>query len=157
MGVNQNKLLPFTRLIWFHSFLIMEKYIVESPQDQVVSISRQVFTDVKCSLYQFLSSKEFSRYVCQLFATAKCSPAQKGVAVELTPAVHHQFLDKVKFVINEQDKRKHMLIRYFDWFMETMLLQWPRQKSPQGALEQSRLRVDNCALPFPSWAFSSTA
>lgn len=101
-GANQNKLLPFTRLIWFHSFLMVEKYIVESPEDQVVvSFSRQVFTDVKGSLYEFLSSNEFSGYVCQLFATAKCSPAQRGVAVELATALHHQFLDRVKFVMNE--------------------------------------------------------
>lgn len=42
---------------------------------------------------------EFSGYVCQLFATPKCSPAQRGVAAELTTAVSHQFLDRVKFVM----------------------------------------------------------
>ena len=34
-----------------------------------------------------------------------------------------------------------------------MLLRWPLQKSPQGTLEQSRLCVDNCAVPSPSWGY----
>ena len=52
-----NKLLLFIRLVWFHAFLMVENFIVESPEDEIVVItSRQGFTDVTASLHEFFTS-----------------------------------------------------------------------------------------------------
>lgn len=91
-----NKLLSFLRLVWFHAFLMVENFIVESPEDEiVVKISRQGFTDVTSSLHEFLSSEIFSGYVCALFDTSKCTPAQRAVALEVSNSAYSQFLERV--------------------------------------------------------------
>lgn len=75
-----NKLLSFIKLVWFHAFLMVENFIVESPEDEIViKISRKGFTDVTSSLYEFLTSEVFSGYVCALFGTTKCTPTQRAV------------------------------------------------------------------------------
>lgn len=97
-----NKLLPFIKLVWFHAFLMVENFIVESPEDEiVVKISRQGFTDVTSSLYEFLASEVFSGYVCALFGTTKCTPAQRAVVLELSNSVYSQFLERLSYVMNE--------------------------------------------------------
>ena len=97
-----NKLLSFIRLVWFHAFLMVENYILESPEDEiVVKISRQGFTEVTSSLHEFLSSEVFSGYVCALFDTSKCLPAQRAVALELSNSTYSQFLERLRYVMNE--------------------------------------------------------
>jgi len=102
MENRNNKLLSFIRLVWFHAFLMVENFIVESPEDEiVVKISRQGFTDVTSSLHEFLSSEIFSGYVCALFDTSKCTPAQRAVALEVSNSAYSQFLERLCYVMNE--------------------------------------------------------
>jgi len=97
-----NKLLSFIRLVWFHSFLMVENFIAESPEDEiVVKISRQGFTDVTSSLHEFLTSEVFSGYVCALFNTSKCTLAQRALALDLSNSTHSQFLERLTYVMNE--------------------------------------------------------
>ena len=55
-------------LIWFHSFLIIENHVVENPDEIVVNIGRQGFTEATSRLHEFLTSTEFFRYVSIVFA-----------------------------------------------------------------------------------------
>lgn len=48
------------KLVWFHSFLMVENHVVENPDEIVVYIGRQGFTDVTSSLHQFFTSSDFS-------------------------------------------------------------------------------------------------
>ena len=77
-------------------------FIVESPEDEiVVKISRQGFTEVTSSLYEFFAGEVFSGYVCSLFDTSKCTPTQRAVALELSNSVYSQFLERLSYVMNE--------------------------------------------------------
>ena len=61
------KVQPFVELHWFHSFLIIENHIVENPDETVINISRQGFTEATSRLHEFFTSTEFAQYVCILF------------------------------------------------------------------------------------------
>ena len=94
-----NQLLSFIKLVWFHAFLMVENFIVERPEDEIVV--KKGFTDVTSSLYGFLASEVFSGYVCALFSTTKCTPAQRAVALELSNSVYSQFLERLSYVMNK--------------------------------------------------------
>ena len=68
-------------LIWFHSFLIIENHVVENPDEIVVNIGRQGFTEATSRLHEFLTSTEFSRYVCIVFAIKETTIFQRTVVV----------------------------------------------------------------------------
>lgn len=96
-----NKLLSFIRLVWFHAFLMVENFIVESPEDEiVVKISRQGFTDVTSSLHEFLLSEIFSGCLC-FVRHFKVYPAQRAVALEVSNSAYSQFLERLCYVMNE--------------------------------------------------------
>ena len=65
---------------------------MENPDEIVVDISRQGFTAVNCSLHEFFTSIEFSRYVSALFDAKSITPPQRAVAVQLANSVFGEFL-----------------------------------------------------------------
>ena len=85
---SRDRVESFTKLVWFDSLLSVESCIDEKPDDIVVVINRQGFTEVKSSLHSFFISSDFYRYVCSIFDVTQCTPAQRAVAIELATLVH---------------------------------------------------------------------
>jgi len=102
LSASSNKFALFVKLVWFHAFLMVENHIIESEVDEiVVDITQQNFTNVSSSLHELLTSEDFSGYVCSFFGISKCTPAQRAVAVELQDAVYTQFLERLKYLMND--------------------------------------------------------
>ena len=100
----------FLKIVWFHSFLMVESHLVENPDEIVFKIGRQGFFEVRSSLHEFFNSIEFSRYVCALFDITEMQPPQKAVAVELGNSVHWEFMEGLASVMNQQ--RQEEAIRF---------------------------------------------
>ena len=86
-------------LIWFHSFLIIENHIVENPDEIVVNIGRQGFTEATSRLHEFLTSTEFSRYVCIVFAVKETTISQRTVVVEIAKFIYFEFLETLASIV----------------------------------------------------------
>lgn len=76
----------------------------------MVKISRQGFTDVTSSLYEFLTSEVFSGYICALLGTTKCTPTQRAVALELSNSAYSQFLERLSYVMDELRQEEVILV-----------------------------------------------
>lgn len=100
----------FLKIVWFHSFLMVERHLVENPDEIVFKIGRQGFFEVRSSLHEFFNSIEFSRYVCALFDVTQMQPPQKAVAVELANSVHWEFMEGLASVVNQE--RQEEAIRF---------------------------------------------
>ncbi|KAJ7350134.1 hypothetical protein OS493_038316 [Desmophyllum pertusum] len=96
------KVQSFVKLVWFHSFLMVENHVVENPDEIVVDIGRQGFTGVTSTLHEFFTSSDFSRYVCALFDARASTPPQRAIAVKLSTSVHWEFLEKLVSVVGQQ-------------------------------------------------------
>lgn len=100
----------FLKIVWFHSFLMVERHLVKNPDEIVFKIGRQGFFEVRSSLHEFFNSIEFSRYVCALFDVTQMQPPQKAVAVELANSVHWEFMEGLASVVNQE--RQEEAIRF---------------------------------------------
>ena len=94
-----NRLKSFTNLVWFHFFLMVENHIKENPDEIVVDISRQAFTDVTGRLHEFFTCNDFTRYLCSVFDVAKCTPVHRAVGVQLATSLYWQFLEHLADVV----------------------------------------------------------
>ena len=88
-------------LIWFHSFLIIENHVVENPDEIVVNIGRQGFTEATSRLHEFLTSTEFSRYVCIVFAIKETTIFQRTVVVvsRNSKFIYFEFLETLASIV----------------------------------------------------------
>ena len=98
----------FAKLRWFHYYLMVESHVMENPDEIVVDISRQGFTAVNCSLHEFFTSIEFSRYVCDLFDAKSTTPPQSAVAVQLEFSVQFEFLEQLGSVVKKEQREDTM-------------------------------------------------
>ena len=96
----------FAKLVWFHCYLMVESHVIENPDEIIVDISRQGFTAVSCSLHEFFTSIEFSRYVCALFDATSSTPPQRAVAVQLANSIYCEFLEQLSSVVKNQQKEE---------------------------------------------------
>lgn len=95
------KVLPFIELVWFHSFLIIENHIVEHPEEIVINISRQGFTEATSRLHEFFTSTEFSQYVCIVFGVSEVTHPQRSVAIEVAKFIYWEFLEALVSVVRQ--------------------------------------------------------
>lgn len=88
-------------LIWFHTFLIIENHVVENPDEIVVNIGRQGFTEATSRLHEFLTSTEFSRYVCIVFAIKETTIFQRTVVVvsRNSKFIYFEFLETLASIV----------------------------------------------------------
>lgn len=61
------KVPPFIEIVWSHSFLMIQNHIVKHPEEIVINISRQGFTEATSRPHEFFTSTEFSQYVRIVF------------------------------------------------------------------------------------------
>ena len=93
-------------MIWFHSFLIIENHVVENPDEIVVNIGRQGFTEATSRLHEFLTSTELSRYVCIVFAVKETTIFQRTVVVEIAKFIYFEFLETLASTVrHDRDDR----------------------------------------------------
>ena len=92
----------FVNIMWFHSFLALERHIIENPDDLEVKVSRGDFTLATAKLHAVFTSLEFSQYIKCLFNVTTYTTAQRSVAVEIANAIYMKFLEHLlKVSLNE--------------------------------------------------------
>ena len=72
---SRDRVESFTKLVWFHSLLMIETRIEENPDDIFmprVDFNRQGFTEVTSILHSFFISSDFLCYVCSIFDVTQC-------------------------------------------------------------------------------------
>ena len=71
----------------------MKNHIVENRDEIVVYIGRQGFTEATSRLHEFLTSTEFSQYVCIVFAVKEMTVSQRTIVVEIAKFIYFEFLE----------------------------------------------------------------
>ena len=95
------KVPPFIKLVWFHSFLIIENHIVEHLEEIVINISRQGFTEATSRLHEFFTSTEFSQYVCIVLVVNKVTHPLWSVVIEVAKFICREFLEALVSVVRQ--------------------------------------------------------
>lgn len=83
---------------------MVENHIKENPDEIVVDISRQAFTDVTGRLHEFFVCNDFTRYLYSVFDVAKCTPVHRAVGVQLATSLYWQFLENLIDVVKLRRK-----------------------------------------------------
>ena len=101
----------FVNIVWFHSFLALEKHIVENSDDLDVKVTRGDFTTATAKLHALFTSPDFSQYVKCLFNITTFTAAQRSVAVEIGTAVFLKFL---QYLLDISSKERQQEVVSFD-------------------------------------------
>lgn len=89
------KVPPFIELVWSHSFLIIENHIVKHPEEIVINISRQGFTEATSRLH------EFSQHVRIVFGVSEVTHPQWSVAIKVAKFICWEFLEALVSVVRQ--------------------------------------------------------
>ena len=95
------KVPPFTEIVWSHSFLIIQNHIVKHPEEIVINISRQGFTEATSRPHEFFTSTEFSQYVRIVFGVREVTHPQWSVAIEVAKFICWEFLEALVSVVRQ--------------------------------------------------------
>lgn len=95
------KVPPFIEIVWSHSFLIIENHIVRHPEEIVINISRQGFTEATSRPHEFFTSTEFSQYVRIVFGVREVTHPQWSVAIEVAKFICWEFLEALVSVVRQ--------------------------------------------------------
>ena len=157
------KVKHFVELMWFHAFLIVESHIVENPDDVVVNIGRQGFTEATSKLHEFFTSTEFCQYVSIVFATKEATTPQRTVAVELGKFIYWEFLAKlattvkmdrmegVVFNVGEMDVVGRSKVRHVGGWAVRKVLNRARNYLRTNVYTTSSSTLVTCNKTFMAW------
>ena len=95
------KVPPFIEIVWSHSFLIIQNHIVKHPEEIVINISRQGFTEATSRPHEFFTSTEFSQYVRIVFGVREVTHPRWSVAIEVAKFICWEFLEALVSVVRQ--------------------------------------------------------